>query len=187
MYRSRSMAPSYPALFAEYAPRAERRESPEDLVVREAGPADAGEIARIVHARDGGDLETTRARIAGDLTVPERTRLFVARVAGSIVGFGRVKHLAGEHPGWYLLGVIVDPSWRRRGIGRELVRRRLDWIASRAAEAWYFVNSVNRASIDLHAGFGFEEVARGVTFPGVSFGQGGHGVLFRVPLEVSQP
>jgi GNAT superfamily N-acetyltransferase len=81
-----------------------------------------------------------------------------------------------------LTGVIVDPALRRRGIGAEITRRRLVWIAERATEAYYFANSNNRPSIDLHALFGFKESARDFKFPGTSFSGGGSGILFRVEL-----
>ena len=46
---------------------------------------------------------------------------------------------------------------------------------------YYFANSSNLASIDLHAGFGFQEVARDIDVPGLAC-TGGVGILFRTEL-----
>ena len=55
-------------------------------------------------------------------------------------------------------------------------------VVERADQAYYFANSANRATIDLHARFDFREVARDFTFPRATFNMGGVGVLFRVDL-----
>lgn len=76
-------------------------------------------------------------------------------------------------------GVIVVDPWRRRGVGRALTRVRLEFLRPRAQEVFFVVNARNRASIDLHAAFGFEELTRDFEAPGVSF-TGGVGILFRL-------
>jgi GNAT superfamily N-acetyltransferase len=73
---------------------------------------------------------------------------------------------------------VVDPNRRRQGIGSALTRARLEWVFERADSVFYVVNATNRASIDLHAKQGFEEVTRDFDLPGVTF-VGGHGVLCR--------
>jgi RimJ/RimL family protein N-acetyltransferase len=114
----------------------------------------------------------------------------VAEDEGRWVGFGRARNLATSAlapscvaAGWYLLGVIVAPDFRRRGVATELTRLRLEWVGRRASEAFYFANSLNLASIDLHRKLGFVEVQRPFAFPGTSFGGGGVGVLFRASLS----
>src|SRR6185436_7032761 len=105
-----------------------------------------------------------------------------------LVGYARVAWIdtppepqfAAVPQGWYLMGVIVHPSWRRRGIAAALTRRRLDWIGNGAKQAYYFVNSLNRASIDLHLRFGFQLLCKDFLFPGATFSGGGCGMLFRV-------
>jgi ribosomal protein S18 acetylase RimI-like enzyme len=134
-----------------------------------------------------------------DMTVVVRTRddwetaidkaargerlLLVAEVEGVIAAFGQAHHL-DEHPvdhappGWYLTGVTVLPPYRRSGLAYRLTTARLDWIAERTHEAWYFANAQNAASIRLHDELGFTEVSRAPAIHGVSF-DGGGGVLFR--------
>ncbi len=149
-------------------------------------------LAKIAQERSSGELADHRARIRGEIgegsSVRERL-LVVATVAEAVVGFGRVRWIQPEAdpsanpapPGYYLGGVIVTPEHRRQGIGAELTRARLDWIRARAPKAWYFASALNRASIDLHARFGFREVTRDFSGPGVSF-TGGVGILFRCEL-----
>jgi hypothetical protein len=56
------------------------------------------------------------------------------------------------------------------------------WTPARPDAAWYFANARNRASLDLHARLGFEEVTRAFDLAGVTF-EGGEGVLCRVTAE----
>ena len=113
--------------------------------------------------------------------------LVVAEAEGGIVGYGRAR-LFEQGPdapsdsapsGYYLTGVFVVPEQRGNGIGTGLTRMRLDWIRQRAAEAWFFANARNTASIALHRELGFEEVSRRFSFPGLTF-DGGEGILFRL-------
>lgn len=70
--------------------------------------------------------------------------------------------------GWYLLGLVVQPEQRRRGIGTALVRVRMAWIGERDATAWYFADDDNPATIALHARFGFEPVTSDLWLPGLA-------------------
>ena len=106
-----------------------------------------------------------------------RDRLaLVATHAGRVVGFAKTHH----HPepdapapaGHYLGGVVIAEECRRRGIGLLLTRGRLDWIARRASEAFYFTNEHNAASIALHEPFGFRLVTALPTIRGVSADDG---------------
>jgi len=83
--------------------------------------------------------------------------------------------------GYYLTGVYVRYGERRRGVGAALIRSRLEWIGTRATEAWFFTNARNTVSIELHRRLGFEEVTRTFSFPGLAF-EGGEGILFHCQL-----
>jgi ribosomal protein S18 acetylase RimI-like enzyme len=182
------------SMFARYEPRGEGKQReglPAGIVIAEGAAEDAEGVARILAEREGIGLGEAHARAQKwEQEAAEKRLLLVARLNGAVTGYGRVKWV--ERPaeagyeqvpaGWYLMGVIVGREFRRRGIGEELTRRRLAWIGERAREAFYFANSRNRASIDLHRRLGFEEVVRGFRFPGAHLSGGGEGVLFRASL-----
>ena len=175
--------------WAAYRPAAAAGEPLVDLAIRSAKRPDCAIVAAIEASRDGSDVEGARARCEAQLADPDAL-LLVATVDGRVVGFARSGRLrrpddatADAVPdGWYLLGVVVVDALRRRGIGRALTRARLAWIADRADVAFYFANARNRASIDLHAEFGFVELSRRFSAPGVAF-EGGRGILCRLVLR----
>ena len=181
------------SLFAEYRERPQgepREDAPGQLALRPAHLEDLAGLGRLAAERDGGPagrhVEAFRRALEAD---PERgaALVLVATLDDALVAYGKAHFHAGasggESPhGWYLSGVIVDPRVRRRGIGGRLTAQRLAWIARQSDWAYYFANARNRASIALHAGFGFAEIARGPEFCGVAF-TGGEGVLFAVNLR----
>jgi ribosomal protein S18 acetylase RimI-like enzyme len=113
----------------------------------------------------------------------------VAEVAGRVVGYARTTYWQrppdappnAAPDGWYLIGLVVDPAHRRRGIGEALTTARLKAVAARASEVWYFANARNQASLDLHKRLGFTEMTRDFWFPDLTF-DGGEGVLARARL-----
>jgi ribosomal protein S18 acetylase RimI-like enzyme len=105
------------------------------------------------------DWRQTLTRTARD---GQERALFVAEAGGQVAGYGRVvlvqadpNRLASAPPGWYLLGLVVDPAWRRRGIGEALTRARMAWVAERSGLLYYFTGHGNLASQALHERLGF--------------------------------
>jgi ribosomal protein S18 acetylase RimI-like enzyme len=182
--------------FAEYEPHRAHALSlgPADgLVIRLTTAADLPQVARIIAERDGGDAEAYLERLARDLeqiVEPPQKSLWVATLGPQVIAQARAGLFTPPEDsppdvapaGWYLLGVIVDPALRRRRVGDALTRARLEWIAHRSSCAYYFAAGINRATIDLHAKFGFVEVTRNFSFPGATF-TGGPGVLFKCLLN----
>lgn len=161
----------------------------EPFRVRRASLADRDGVAALFVDQEGGALEEHQQGFERELTADRSDNLIlVAEVAGRIVGFARARRF--QHPpevpgnvapeGWYLLGVTVSPGFRRQGIGRELTRCRLAWIAERAAEVWFFTEVTNHASIALHERLGFVEVSRDFSFPRRISSE--PGILFRLSL-----
>lgn len=158
------------------------------LRVRPATAADAEGVAALSVQCSGGETEEHRQGFEREIAHADASNLvLVAEAGGEIIGFARARYFeppadAPQHTapaGWYLLGVNVLPSHRRSGVGAELTRARLDWIADRAVEAYYFTQEENHASIALHERFGFREVRRGVEFPRALQAASGR-VLYRV-------
>ena len=111
------------------------------------------------------DRRARGEEFASDVT-DDSAQMFVAKEGGQVVAYSRAARLAageagpGTPAGYYLSGVLVDPAWRRRGIGMALTRARLRWIFARTDEAFYVAGADNSASLHLHAALGFQEVKR---------------------------
>jgi ribosomal protein S18 acetylase RimI-like enzyme len=176
--------------FAAYRPRIARERPGTSLaIIREPATTDLAACAAMIVSRTGGDLDARRERLASELANDDH-HLLVAAVDHEVVGFGQVmpfiaqpKAPANVAPdGYYLVGLIVAPAWRRRGIGEHLTTARIAWVAQRADAVWYFANAGNGATLDLHHQLGFVEVSRQFTFPGVTF-PGGNAALLRAQLS----
>jgi ribosomal protein S18 acetylase RimI-like enzyme len=185
-------------LFAAYAPDASRgaRVPDAELVIRTAESRDARRLGHIQAQRQGSDPDDAATAFERRLGAPAPAELLlVASVHGDVVAYGRAVRFTPpvEAPsnvipeGWYLMGLLVDPPFRRRGIGERLTRARLDWLRARAPRCFYYASALNRASIDLHQRLGFEELTRDFWAPDTTF-TGGVGVLFRLEFaETSAP
>jgi len=181
--------------FADYS--AEGRRTPrlteaDGLVLRVWAPGDLAAIAEISAEREERSVAECRnalERLQKQIRAG-RAQLFVGDLGGTVVGFGKVAHFSppagapenAAPEGWYLAGVVVRPTERRRGIGHALTRARLAWIATRSGKAYYFANERNRASIELHTAVGFVELTRDFHHPGAQF-SGGSGILFECDLR----
>jgi ribosomal protein S18 acetylase RimI-like enzyme len=173
--------------FAEYQPEVGRQSVEVD--VRPAEPADLQVCAELIVSRAGGSVAERRERLVADLADPERY-IAVALVNGEVVGYGGVIHheLKADDPpttaptGYYLIGLIVSPGWRRHGIGELLTRDRIRWTAERADAVYYFANQANGAILDLNKSFGFTEVTRDFIFPGAPL-KPGTCILLRASLS----
>lgn len=180
--------------FASYEPRPGRRHGAmASLQVRDARAEDCEPIAALIAERHAQDHEEVAVRVARELafTTPlgQDNRLFVAEADGHVLGFGRAARVApGVHgqpgdfpPGWFLMGVIVAPDARRRGVGRALGQHRLDWIRARASEAFTFANRENQASRALMESLGFEALPLVFAHERAELAEG-EGVLYRASL-----
>jgi GNAT superfamily N-acetyltransferase len=172
--------------FADYDPGTTRRAA--EVLVRPAEVGDLTACAALIVTRTGETVEKRRAKLVGDLDHPDRYTV-VACVDDQPVGYASVfRHdLSAEHPvgtapsGYYLVGLIVAPEWRRHGIGELLTLDRIAWVAERADTVWYFANAANGPTLDLHERLGFVEVTRDFSFPNAPL-QPGTGVLLKAPV-----
>ncbi|HTR71790.1 MAG TPA: GNAT family N-acetyltransferase [Mycobacteriales bacterium] len=149
-------------------------------LVRPATADDLGACCSLIAAYEGGEPADWLARFAKHLANPDGY-LSVAVTDGQVIGYGRVEHQLGNPmaaeprlpDGYYLSGIVVSEPRRRRGVGAALCAARIDWVAARAGEVWYFTNRDNIASRALHQQVGFQEL-RAFSSPHLD---GGWGVL----------
>jgi ribosomal protein S18 acetylase RimI-like enzyme len=185
-------------VFAPYEPKAEgevRSALPEGWRIRIATPQDIPAIAALMAEREAGKVEIYLGKLQREFAradIGEQRRLTVGEIDGAVMAFSRVTYCtpapnappnAAPLEGWYLGGVVVSPKHRRHGVADALTRDRIEWLRARGATSVFFVvNAENRASIDLHARFGFREVTRDFVQPGVSFFGRGIGILYCADL-----
>jgi len=138
------------------------------FAVRAAGPGDAAalvDLAQEVGAEQEGWLIADDSwRGIGDerrylkaIRRHPHAAVFVAEENGTIVG--RLSIARDPHPGSYHvadLGLMVVASHRRRGIGRALLQRAVEWAAvSRVRKLELHVFPHNTPAIALYESFGF--------------------------------
>ncbi len=113
------------------------------------------------------------ARLARNVSDPDKGPV-VAVIDDLVVGYARTMsfHRDAESPadaapnGYYLLGVVIALSHRRRGVGRLLTEERLRWLVERGATSvYYYTHSNNVASERLHEQVGFRRLTRKFWFP----------------------
>jgi ribosomal protein S18 acetylase RimI-like enzyme len=181
--------------FAAYRPEQARRTPNQRISVRPMSARDIGACARLIVSRTAGPIEARQEKLRADLSNPDRYSVVACAGSdpdGPVVGYAAViLHERTPHQppttaptGYYLVGLIVDPRWRRHGIGELLTVDRMAWTAERADAVWYFANIANGATLDLHRRFGFVEVTRDFTFPNAPLAPG-TGVLLRAPLPLA--
>lgn len=130
-------------------------------VVREGTEADVPGCVDIAAEIGLGEPDAWRETLLRTVRDGVDRVLFVAEVGSSIVGYGRAVHATApaDPEGWYLLGVAVSEAWRRRGIGEALTRARMEWVANRSDQIYYFTHEDNLASQALHERLGFVEMS----------------------------
>lgn len=168
-----------------------------EIGYRTVEPRDADAIAGLWCARRPQDPERARVRAGEYIAEAARTGEFVpvAEEDGVLVAYARASYFTrpDDAPdrtapsGWYLLGISVRADRKRRGFGRELTARRLQWLRGQGAgTAFYFADFDNEPSIRMHDEFGFTEVMRDVKFPGMS-PDSKPLVLYRLDLSSARP
>ena len=140
-----------------------------DFVVRRAGPGDAAALVAL-----GGEVSSEPERwliteggwrsVGDERRYLRATRrspdaaVFVAEAEGRIVGrlsLARDTHPASPHVAD--LGLMVAESHRRRGIGRALLQRAVEWAEEAGiAKLELHVFPHNEPAIRLYEEFGFE-------------------------------
>jgi GNAT superfamily N-acetyltransferase len=149
-----------PDSFERWAPAVRRQDA--EFAVRLGVEGDVESCLRLAAAIGLGDEGAWQMTLTRTVRDGVQRALFVAEAHSRVVGYGRVVYAEADPDtpnaaptGWYLLGLVVDQAWRRRGIGEALTRSRMAWVAQRARHLCYFTAAGNRASQELHRRLGF--------------------------------
>jgi len=152
-----------PESFARWSPETPRKHT--DFTVRLGTEADVEACVQLVVAIGAGEEAAWRQTLTRTVRDGQRRALFVAEACVQVAGYGRAVCTeadpavpASAPSGWYLLGLIVDQAWRRRGIGEALTRARMAWVSERSQRLYYFTSHRNLASQALHKRLGFTEI-----------------------------
>lgn len=81
------------------------------------------------------------------------------KVVGIIVGkIYRTLKVAGYERRGYMSNLYVKPRYRRRGIGKKLVEKTIDWLKSKDAKAITLeIHNENKVTINLYHKLGFKD------------------------------
>ena len=112
-------------------------------------------LEKICYPKDAWSIAQFKSELAG---VPKTHHYLVAEVDGQIVGYAGIfgiDEVADVHT------LSVDPKFRRRGIGRELLRRLIDWSRTRKMKAMMLeVRIANDEAIVLYKEQGFSVISQ---------------------------
>ncbi len=119
--------------------------------LRQARARDAADIARIEASSTSAAWSPAQVLASLDL---QTTVAWVAETAdGTVAGHLMISAVAGSAE---VLILAVDPAFRRRGVGRSLLRAAHDsWPSRGVTEAWLEVRCDNAAAIALYEGLGW--------------------------------
>jgi tRNA threonylcarbamoyl adenosine modification protein YeaZ/ribosomal-protein-alanine acetyltransferase len=110
-------------------------------------------IEKSSYGRDAWTMAQLKEEFAG------KDRMYVVGEAlGEVISYAGVVNLAGTAD---VLTLTVADGHRRKGIGRELLRRLIDWARTQKCEAIMLEGRVgNEEAIPLYESFGFIEISR---------------------------
>ena len=148
----------------------------DDVIVRLAGPQDIQNLAEMFHSLwPGATIEEHSQKVKALLSARAHgalpAEIFLAEVEARLIGFVEVdlrSHADGcdpKHPTGYIEGWYVDPTFRRKRIGAQLISAAEDWARSHgctemASDTWVD----NLESQSAHQALGFEVVDRCVHY-----------------------
>jgi ribosomal protein S18 acetylase RimI-like enzyme len=176
-----------------YAPSIKSSNPPLGLLFRLATAKDRDAIAALMAERNPDrDLsEVTKGTDKELLRVASEPnyRLYVADLDGEVLGFCRFYHSSGlprekkiypSPEGWYAMGIMVHPKYRRQGIARFLSLNRIKALKEMGVKEIYsVVDAKNMTSMRMHREFRFNEISTAPGFLHIRF-EAGSGSLFQM-------
>lgn len=178
-----------------FNPSSKSIDIPNGISFRLANRDDCNAITNLMAERNPAhavsQLLSNTKRELDRLETDSNYKLYVAELHNEIVGFCRFFHSSGmpvqkkiyQSPeGWYGMGIMVRPKFRRQNIARFISLSRIDVLKKMGVKELYsIVDSNNLTSMKMHQEFGFVEVARADGFLHLKFDQG-TGVLFKLTI-----
>lgn len=154
----------------------------DDLTLHVAKEDERHLLARL-HASAFADAWS--AEDIGKLIKAETSHALVASLRGMVVGFV-LANCAGGEAEIYTLAVL--PQCRRRGIGRNLMTKAIDWArASGANEMFLEVAEDNDPALSLYRNMGFVAVGRRENYyPAAKDGRSEDKTAFVLKLALNQ-
>jgi ribosomal protein S18 acetylase RimI-like enzyme len=147
----------------------------ENVKIRHASEADLQQIVKLSEklGRDESAMDSMVSPLPSEFQNPkwilknikgENTVVFVAEADGKIVGYS----LGWISQPWsykakrgYICDCFVEKFYRRRGIGKALVKAMLEWFKDKGVECVEAdIYSSNIPSLALFKGLGFKEVSK---------------------------
>jgi len=123
--------------------------------IRVAEPADLPKIIELIK-RNKEPLNEDLEAIFNFESPNEKCRFFIAEENGEIVGFGRV-HFYGWNRSAYVINLLVDADYRRRGIGSLLLKTMEDFARENGARVILFDTAIdNIPALNLYFKNGFK-------------------------------
>ena len=129
-------------------------------------------IEKAAYGKDGWTMAQLKEEYGG------KDRMYVAgEFGGELIAYAGVVNLAGIAD---VLTLTVAESHRRKGIGRELLRRLIDWARTQKCDAIMLeVRVGNEEAIPLYESFGFIEISRRKDY----YGPGKTAIVMRKELK----
>lgn len=168
---------------------------PEGLIFRLVNRQDCKSISHLMAERNPSqsftEIEASANREIDRVETGSGYKLYVAELNNEVVGLCRFYHSDGlplgkkiypSPEGWYGMGILVSPKFRRQSIANFLSSKRVEVLKSLDVKEFYsIVDTSNLTSMKMHKSFGYVEVQRAPGFLHIGF-NGGIGCLFRLSI-----
>lgn len=176
-----------------FNPSIKSESSPIGLIFRLATRRDCNSINILMAERNPSvsfsNIEAGTNREIDRVESDDGYKLYVAELNNEVIGFCRFYHsesipadrkIYPSPEGWYGMGMLVSPNFRRRNIAHFLTLKRIEILINMGVREFYsIVDSNNLTSMKMHQNFGYVEVGRASGFLDISF-NGGATCLFRL-------
>lgn len=132
----------------------------DEVIIRPAAIGDAAEIARLSRQLSYPVAADVMAERLGRALARKDQRVLVAQVGGQVCGWVQAQGAEIIESGFRveIVGLIIDESARRRGLGRRLVQEAENWAVTLGAQMVVVRTNVIRAESHMfYRALGFRQ------------------------------